>query len=124
MWNDTANRRHLRIIAWIFALALSSGPCFAHPMGNFSINHYSKIKIEDRSIQIRYLIDMAEIPTFQDMRQFDMGPAQNSSTSLYLDRQAKVLKAGIGLVSDGHAIHSIRSLATWHLPTAPAVFPP
>ena len=38
---------------------------FAHPMGNFTINHYSGIHIESGWIEIRYFIDRAEIPTFQ-----------------------------------------------------------
>ena len=42
-------------------------PCFAHPMGNFSINHYSKIKIGQKSVEILYLVDMAEIPTYQEI---------------------------------------------------------
>jgi len=36
----------------------------AHPMGNFSINHYSGIRLEQNFVELRYLIDMAEIPTF------------------------------------------------------------
>ena len=61
-------------IGTVFGLMLCSATSFAHPMGNFSINHYSKIKIDQKSIEVRYLIDMAEIPTFQEMRQFDIGP--------------------------------------------------
>jgi ABC-type nickel/cobalt efflux system permease component RcnA len=74
-------------------------------MGNFSINHYAKIKIDKKSIEIRYLIDMAEIPTFQEIRHFDLAPtAGDPSASRYLDRQEGLLKEGISLESDGHAI--------------------
>ena len=62
-------------ILWsMFGLIVCSSTSFAHPMGNFSINHYSKIKIDQKSIEIRYLIDMAEIPTFQEIRQFGITP--------------------------------------------------
>jgi ABC-type nickel/cobalt efflux system permease component RcnA len=89
----------------MFGLILCSATSFAHPMGNFSINHYSKIKIDQRSIEIRYLIDMAEIPTFQEMRQFDIGPtADHTSASRYLDRQEQLLKEGIALESDSQAV--------------------
>jgi hypothetical protein len=50
MWNNTGNHRRVGILAWIFGLMFSSATCFAHPMGNFSINHYSKIKIDQKSI--------------------------------------------------------------------------
>ena len=59
---------------WVLALAsvvFITGKLFAHPMGNFSVNHYSKITIGQRSIEILYLIDMAEIPTYQEILNSD-----------------------------------------------------
>jgi nickel/cobalt exporter len=41
----------------------------AHPMGNFSVNHYSKITLDSDRIRIRYFIDLAEIPTYQELQQ-------------------------------------------------------
>jgi len=38
-------------------------------MGNFSVNHYSKIAIESDRIHIDYFIDLAEIPTYQELQQ-------------------------------------------------------
>ena len=43
----------------------------AHPMGNFSINHYSAITPGRSGVRIDYIIDMAEIPTFQEMPSLD-----------------------------------------------------
>jgi nickel/cobalt exporter len=45
---------------------------FAHPMGNFSISHYSGISIGRGVLEVHYFIDMAEIPTFQEMQQNGM----------------------------------------------------
>jgi hypothetical protein len=42
---------------------------FAHPMGNFSVNHYSKISLEREGIRVSYIIDLAEIPTYQELQQ-------------------------------------------------------
>ena len=89
----------------ILGLIFCSLSAFAHPMGNFSINHYSKIKIEPSSIEIRYLIDMAEIPTFQEMRESEIGPtAGKAITTRYLEKQGKLLMEGLALKSDGEAI--------------------
>jgi len=75
-------------------------------MGNFSVNHYSKITIGGRSIEIRYLIDMAEIPTFQETRQFGISPtADDPGASKYLDREQSLLRAGLSLESDGRAVN-------------------
>ena len=37
----------------------------AHPMGNFSVNHYAKIAPGPKAIEIEYVLDLAEIPTLQ-----------------------------------------------------------
>jgi len=105
MRNNNDNRRRPRIVLFLFVLILSSATSFAHPMGNFSVNHYSKITVKRESIEIRYLIDMAEIPTFQEIRQFDITPkVDDPSASRYLDRQEQLLKAGISLESDDQSV--------------------
>jgi ABC-type nickel/cobalt efflux system permease component RcnA len=43
-------------LAWGFMLS-------AHPMGNFSISHYSKLHLTSRGIELEYALDLAEIPT-------------------------------------------------------------
>src|ERR1700737_3773106 len=86
-------------------LLLSAGAAWAHPMGNFSVNHYAKIKVGQRSVEILYLVDMAEIPTYQEIRQFDITPAPNHPTAArYLEGQERLLKEGLRLESDGRAI--------------------
>src|SRR5579863_3448687 len=104
--NKDGNRRRQPRFAWsLFVLVLSCAMSFAHPMGNFSINHYSKVKIGQESVEVRYLIDMAEIPTFQEIRQFDITPvAEDPSVTSYLDRQVKLLQPGLSLEIDGQAI--------------------
>lgn len=105
MGTGRSNHRSPEILLFLFVVVLSPTFCFAHPMGNFSVNHYSKIKIGQRSVEIRYLIDLAEIPTFQEMRQFDIAPkVDDPSISRYLDRQEQVLKEGLSLESDGKAV--------------------
>jgi len=79
---------YLRIIS-------SSTSAFAHPMGNFSINHYSKIEVTDNKFKTKYLIDMAEIPTFQEIMEIDKDGDKNISSdekSTYLSKKAEELK--------------------------------
>jgi ABC-type nickel/cobalt efflux system permease component RcnA len=86
-------------------LVLAPVASLAHPMGNFSVNHYAKIGIGPRSIEIKYLVDMAEIPTFQEMRRFDITPkAGDAGASGYLDKQAALLNPGLSLESDGQSL--------------------
>jgi nickel/cobalt exporter len=37
----------------------------AHPLGNFTINRFSRIESPGPRLYVRYVLDMAEIPTFQ-----------------------------------------------------------
>ncbi|MFZ1119348.1 MAG: sulfite exporter TauE/SafE family protein [Candidatus Binataceae bacterium] len=77
----------------------------AHPMGNFSINHYTKIVAGARAVELDYIIDMAEIPTFQET--IDRGlvtKGGDPALTPYLVRQADSLKGGLKLDADGHPL--------------------
>ena len=61
--------RRLGIFLTMFFSLLLMRAAYAHPMGNFSVNHYSKIDLQSERIIIRYFIDLAEIPTYQELQQ-------------------------------------------------------
>ena len=44
------------------------GPRGAHPLGNFSVNHQTRVKISRDRIDLLYILDQAEIPTFQERK--------------------------------------------------------
>ena len=74
-------------------------------MGNFSVNHYAKIRIGQTSVEILYLVDRAEIPTYQEMRQFGItARPDDPADSHYLDGQQAQLKQGLILEIDGQAV--------------------
>lgn len=92
-------------VCLIACLVTAAIPCFGHPMGNFSINHYSRLSVGPKSVQIKYLIDMAEIPTFQEMREFNLQPAPESpEVGRYLVAQQDKLISGLSLQIDGRPI--------------------
>ncbi len=43
----------------------------AHPLGNFTINHLSQVRISKGRVEVHYILDQAEIPTFQEIQSFD-----------------------------------------------------
>src|SRR2546430_9116826 len=43
--------------------ALVVAQAAAHPLGNFSVNRYSRLDVARDGIQLRYVLDLAEIPT-------------------------------------------------------------
>lgn len=105
---------------WLFAtLALAApAPVGAHPLGNFSISQYSGIQIERDAIALRYFIDMAEIPTFQELqsREIPADPA-DARVSRYLRETADGLRAGLTLEVDGKPLALI-------VRSAEVIFPP
>ena len=68
----------------------------AHPLGNFSISHYTGIQIAQDSIELRYVLDMAEIPTFQELQDTDLAPeAEHPSVHGYLAQKTEALRTGL-----------------------------
>jgi ABC-type nickel/cobalt efflux system permease component RcnA len=44
----------------------------AHPLGNFTINHFAAIRIAPQAISLDIVIDRAEIPAFQELQRLDL----------------------------------------------------
>ncbi|HEY9895363.1 MAG TPA: sulfite exporter TauE/SafE family protein [Candidatus Sericytochromatia bacterium] len=64
--------RHLTWIAAIVVVFLAWEPtAAAHPLGNFTINHYAGLQIARDGVAIDYVLDMAEIPAFQERTKID-----------------------------------------------------
>jgi nickel/cobalt transporter (NicO) family protein len=57
--------RRLALLAALFALADPSA-ALAHPLGNFTVNHLAAVDLAGDRVYVRYVVDMAEIPTYQE----------------------------------------------------------
>src|SRR6188508_2222364 len=57
-------------IAFIAGMALPALVA-AHPLGNFTINHYAGLRIEPDRVTLDLVIDQAEIPAFQARQTLD-----------------------------------------------------
>jgi ABC-type nickel/cobalt efflux system permease component RcnA len=75
--------------AGAFALVPSAS---AHPLGNFTINTFSRVEVSGHRVYVRYVLDLAEIPTFQARQAGGIDPAE----------YARRLAAGAHLRVDGH----------------------
>jgi nickel/cobalt transporter (NicO) family protein len=57
------------LLALLFALCLlplSGLRASAHPLGNFTVNHLTHLSVNASAIHVRYVLDLAEIPTLQE----------------------------------------------------------
>jgi ABC-type nickel/cobalt efflux system permease component RcnA len=56
------------VVAATMAVGLLALPAAAsaHPLGNFSFNHLTRVAVSSDRVDVRYVLDQAEIPTFQE----------------------------------------------------------
>ena len=54
----------LALAAALVVLVVPSGAS-AHPLGNFTVNHFAAVDLAGNTVYVRYALDLAEIPTFQ-----------------------------------------------------------
>jgi hypothetical protein len=59
-------------VAVVFGLLALPAVAGAHPLGNFSVNHLTEVSVSADRVDVRYVLDQAEIPTFQER---DLGDA-------------------------------------------------
>jgi ABC-type nickel/cobalt efflux system permease component RcnA len=100
------NGRILLTLGFIAALTLASPrQGSAHPLGNFSISQYTGIQIGGDAIALRYVIDMAEIPTFQELQAHEIraDPA-DPRVPRYLRGAAATLGKGLALEVGGRRL--------------------
>ena len=50
---------------------VSAALLLAHPMGNFSVNHYAKLQPSPNGVELEYVLDLAEIPTFETLARLE-----------------------------------------------------
>jgi nickel/cobalt transporter (NicO) family protein len=74
------------------ALAFTASGADAHPLGNFSINHLSRVSISSDRVEVRYVLDQAEIPTVQE---------RGVARAELLGRKLGEVESGLSLRVDG-----------------------
>jgi ABC-type nickel/cobalt efflux system permease component RcnA len=58
--------RRFAILVGVLTVALLAPlAAKAHPLGNFTINTFSRVQVSGDRVYVRYVLDLAEIPTFQ-----------------------------------------------------------
>jgi ABC-type nickel/cobalt efflux system permease component RcnA len=104
-------RRPTLAIAALCAAAalLAPGSAGAHPLGNFSINHLTYVRVSSDRVSLRYVLDQAEIPTFQE---------RGEPRAAVLAKKRDEVLRWLAVTADG------RRLVLHALPGATISFPP
>ena len=88
-------------------MGLLPGDVSAHPLGNFTINHLSQVRISHGSVEVHYILDQAEIPTFQERQRFDRdgdGAITGPERELMLQRKLAEIAPDLRLTVDGREV--------------------
>ena len=75
----------------------------AHPLGNFTINHYAGITVSPEKVHLDIVIDMAEIPAFQERQTMDAdgdGTVDDSEAATGATTECGQLATGLHLTRD------------------------
>ena len=105
------NRKHR--LRPVFALLLAllglslAAAVRAHPLGNFTISRYSAVTLGAEAAEVLYILDMAEIPTYQERQMMDSdgdGTIGAAEEAAYLAATVPALAAKLRLAVDGAAV--------------------
>ncbi len=113
------------IAALIFALSFAF-PVAAHPLGNFSVNNYSRLEIEKSQARLRCVLDMAEIPTFQESQKIDAnknGNLESDELNRYLEEVTQQYAANLKLFVDNQQLQIQIQAKNISLPTGSGNLP-
>jgi len=104
-------RRLLAVVPLALALlVLPAAVASAHPLGNFTLNLFSGIRVLPGEIRIEYVIDMAEIPTFQELSTVDAdgdGAPETAELSDWAELTAGRVAHELEIVVDGRAAQPV-----------------
>lgn len=95
--------------ASLFAVgaAFTAWSAMAHPLGNFTTNQLAQVRIDERQARVHYVLDQAEIPSFQQIQRFDAsgnGTIEGAERGPLLDSLLAEVSRGLELSVDGRRL--------------------
>jgi ABC-type nickel/cobalt efflux system permease component RcnA len=103
-------RARAGIAAMACALAGAGGlsvPASAHPLGNFTTNQLVEVRIDRDAAHLHYVLDQAEIPTFQQVQRLDVdgnGTIEGAEEGAVLDEALNEARSGLELRAGGRPV--------------------
>ena len=99
--------RAIVIILVLLAMHVVVPSAAAHPLGNFTINHHAGLNVRRDAIVLTYVLDMAEIPAFQEISSLDAnrdGIAESDETAGYPSAKCEAILPQLDLRMDDNPV--------------------
>lgn len=90
----------------LLLLLVTPTAALAHPLGNFTVNRYSRLTVTGQQVQLIYIVDMAEIPAHQERSQIDRNGDNTidaAEQEAYVQQLLKTLPTGLHFQLNGQA---------------------
>ena len=85
-------------------MALAPGTAMAHPLGNFTINLYDGLTLSPDGAVLDHVLDMAEIPAFQERQRMDLdgdGVVSDPEGAAWAESTCRETSADLSLMVSG-----------------------
>jgi ABC-type nickel/cobalt efflux system permease component RcnA len=94
--------RRLVLLVAVAAALLAPAAAHAHPLGNFTINRFSRLEVRGDRLYVLYVLDMAEIPTYQAGRIDARAYAERIARGAQLDVGGRYVTLAPGATALAH----------------------
>ncbi len=95
----------------LFPLAAS-----AHPLGNFTVNRYGRVEVAAGGLTLHYVLDLAEIPTLQELQTAGVADVPDATQrDALLRRFAALVRDGTRLSVGGSDVALVQRNASFEL---------
>ncbi|MFN7998993.1 MAG: hypothetical protein U0Q18_35550 [Bryobacteraceae bacterium] len=89
---------------WPLFFLIVSVVC-AHPMGNFSVSHFARIEVDGSGARIRYVLDLAEIPSFELLQRWGLDAfGASEPLNRKAQEQAREWVRNLQIACDGRSV--------------------
>ena len=97
------HRRLAPLALLLLGALMIAPPALAHPLGNFTINHYAGLHVTSQAVKVDYVLDMAEIPAFEEIAGLDTdrdGQPASPEAAAYHPAKCLALASDLSLTVD------------------------
>jgi nickel/cobalt transporter (NicO) family protein len=102
-----SRRLPIALLVLVAAWSALTASASAHPLGNFTTNQLTTVRIDDSRVQVGTILDLAEIPSYQLRERFDadgdgaIGAAEQEPLVAELERE---IESALELRADGRVL--------------------